>query len=93
MQTLIETIIYLLAVLGIILVSTSFYEMLRYSNILKSTYSLFSRQNKKVEVTVKLFNVEEDEKKEIIDKIENGKYDNIKEVADSVNVEEIFDNK
>ncbi|MNI42105.1 hypothetical protein D3C73_963820 [compost metagenome] len=93
MEILIETIIYLLAIFGIILVFTSSYEMIRYTNILKNTYSLFNRKAKRVEIIVRVYDLDEEEKNNLIEKIKNGDYEKIEEIVDDVKIEEVFDNK
>ncbi|MNW14901.1 hypothetical protein D3C71_2132560 [compost metagenome] len=67
--------------------------MIRYSNILRNTYSIFGKNTRKVDMTIKLYNVDEEEKKQILDKIQKAEYRNINELVDNLKIEEIFDNK
>lgn len=90
MQILVDTIIYLLASLGIILITTSFLSNIRYLNIWNSTYKFFKNNNiKKVEVNVKLYNLNEEEQQNIIEKIKTGNYSNIDEITDKLDIDVI----
>lgn len=85
MEIFIQTIIYLLAVLGIIFTTMSFFEAYIYKNISDNTYK-FSRKNymknKHVEIIININGFNEKDEIDIIDKIKNGKYENIEDIVD-----------
>ncbi len=88
MCNIIETLIYLLAIMGIIFTTMSFFEVFSYKYF--STYKIFSKnsmKNKKVEIIINIKNIEEDEEDEIIDILMNGKYTNLEDVVDAVKVQ------
>ena len=91
MEYLIETLIYLLAILGIIFTSISFYEMFDLKKYINNTYRIFSKNSidktKNVEVIIKLKGLDEIEEKELIDNINNNKSINLKEVSDNIIIE------
>lgn len=88
MQSLIETLIYLLAIMGIIFTSMSFIEICNYKNY--SCYNVFNKgrdKNKKVEIIINLKNMDEEEENKVVDRILKGEYKDIKEFVDCVRVE------
>lgn len=91
MEYLIETLIYLLAILGIIFTSISFYEMFDLKKYINNTYRIFSKNSidttKNVEVIIKLKGLDEIEEKELIDNINNNKSINLKEISDNIIIE------
>ncbi len=89
MGIFIQTIIYLLAVLGIIITTMSFFESYIYKNNSESQYKFYRKnymKNKHVEIIININGFNENEENEIIDKIKNGKYENIEEVADEFKI-------
>lgn len=91
MEYLIETLIYLLAILGIIFTSISFYEMFDLKKYINNTYRIFSKnsidKSKNVEVIIKLKGFDEIEEKELIDHIYNSESINLKEISDNIIIE------
>lgn len=87
MQLLIETLIYILACLGIILVTASFFVIVKSHNNWVDTYTLFNDKNKKVQLTVKMYNLSEKEKQKIISKINNINFKEIEKIADNIEVD------
>ena len=88
MNGIIETLIYLLAIMGIIFTSMSFFEV--FSNRYTQNYKIFSKnnmKNKKVEVIINLKNIDEKEEEEIVDVLINGEYNNLEDVVDAVKVQ------
>lgn len=88
MQSLIETLIYLLAIMGIIFTSMSFIEIFNYRNY--SSYRLFSKgreKNKKIEIIINMENIDEEEENEIIDILLKGDYTDLEDVVDCVIIE------
>ncbi len=88
MNGIIETLIYLLAIMGIIFTSMSFFEV--FSNRYTQNYKIFSKnnmKNKKVEVIINLKNIDEEEEEEIVDVLINGEYNNLEDVVDAVKVQ------
>ena len=88
MDGIIETLIYLLAIMGIIFTSMSFFEV--FSNRYTQNYKIFSKnnmKNKKVEVIINLKNIDEKEEEEIVDVLINGEYNNLEDVVDAVKVQ------
>ncbi|MEG2310962.1 MAG: hypothetical protein RSB76_03130 [Clostridia bacterium] len=97
---MIDTIIYLVAVIGIIAVIGSFFEVFKNSNIeyfkgISNKIFDFKKEKVKgdkwVKIDIYINNIEEDKTKEIIECIKNSK--DINKLADYVNVYKIFDNK
>ena len=88
MNGIIETLIYLLAIMGIIFTSMSFFEV--FSNRYAETYKIFSKnpmKNKKVEVIINLKNIDETEEEEIVNRLVNGEYNNLEDIVDAVKVQ------
>lgn len=88
MVTLIETFIYLLAIMGLIFTSISFIEMCNYKNY--NCYKIFNKnreKDKRIEVVINMENIDEEEENDILDKLLNGEYNNLEEVVDCVRVE------
>lgn len=89
MASLIETLIYLLAIMGIIFTSITFIEIFNYSNY--SSYSLFSKKTKddekRVEILVNMKNLTEEEEDELLDILLTGDYTDLEKVVDTVRVE------
>ena len=88
MEYIIETLIYLLAILGIIFTSISFYEMFDLNRYINNTYRIFSKnadENKKVEVIIKIYGFEESEEEDIVKKVKEN--ESLKEVADKIIIE------
>lgn len=90
MNCLAETLIYLLAILGIIFTSMTFFEMFGYNNIINKSYRIFSKNKKgkeKVEVIIRLNNIDENKEKEITELIKNDTFINLREISDDIIVE------
>lgn len=91
MEYLIETLIYLLAILGIIFTAISFYEMFDLKKYINNTYRIFSKnninKNKNIEIVIKLKGFDEIEEKELIDNINNNENINLKEISDNIIIE------
>lgn len=89
MASLIETLIYLLAIMGIIFTSITFIEIFNYSNY--SSYNLFCKKTKddekRVEVLVNMKNLTEEEEDELLDILLTGDYTDLEKVVDTVRVD------
>lgn len=92
MQLLIETLIYLLACLGIILITASFFSIIKYQGNFIDTYSIFNKKNKKIELVVKFYNIPEDQKNLVMEKIKKGDYKNIEDIVDKIDTDSIDKN-
>lgn len=88
MASLIETLIYLLAIMGIIFTSITFIEIFNYSNY--SSYNLFCKKTKddekRVEIIVNMKNLTEEEEDELLDILLTGDYTDLEKVVDTVRV-------
>lgn len=86
MNSIIEIVIYIVAILGIIFT----YISLKSNDEL---YSIGSENDscrldvKKVEVIVKTINYSEDEIEELMKVIKNGKFDNLSNIVDNIKIE------
>ena len=88
MEYLIETLIYLLAILGIIFTSISFYEMFDLNKYINNTYRIYSKDecgNKKVEVVIKMYGVDELEEEKIVKILKED--NNLKDVSNKIIIE------
>lgn len=89
MASLIETLIYLLAIMGIIFTSITFIEIFNYSNY--SSYNLFCKRTKddekRVEILVNMKNLTEEEEDELLDILLTGDYTDLEKVVDTVRVD------
>lgn len=89
MASLIETLIYLLAIMGIIFTSITFIEIFNYSNY--SSYNLFCKKTKddekRVEIIVNMKNLTEEEEYELLDILLTGDYTDLEKVVDTVRVD------
>lgn len=88
MQYLIETLIYLLAILGIIFTCISFYEMFDINKYISNTYRIFSRKSegdKKVKIIVKIKGFDEKEEEVLKEKI-SGNIE-LKELSNDIIIE------
>lgn len=97
---MIDTIIYLVAIIGIIAVVGSFFEIFRNSNMdyFKNTCNRvfdFSKNENKdgewIKIDIYLNNIKEEKLNEIIEEIKTNK--SINDLADYINVYKTFDNK
>lgn len=96
MQSVIETIIYLLAIFGIIIISVSFFDVVIYKNISnniskieENTYKIFSKKelkNSRIEVLINMENVNEEDEIILIDKIKKGDYEKIEDIVDMLEI-------
>lgn len=74
MECIIETLIYLLAILGIIFTSISFYEMFDLNRYINNTYRIFfkeSNNKKNITVTFEIKGFNDNEEEDIIKEISN----------------------
>lgn len=74
MECIIETLIYLLAILGIIFTSISFYEMFDLNRYINNTYRIFfkeSNNKKNINVTFEIKGFNDNEEEDIIKEISN----------------------
>lgn len=88
MASLIETLIYLLAIMGIIFTSITFIEIFNYDNY--SSYNLFCKKEnneKKVELLINMQNLTEEEEDELLDVLLKGDYTDLEKIVDTVRVE------
>ena len=89
MASLIETLIYLLAIMGIIFTSITFIEIFNYSNY--SSYNLFCKKTKddekRMEIIVNMKNLTEEEEDELLDILLTGDYTDLEKVVDTVRVD------
>lgn len=88
MELIVQTIIYLVAVFGIMMTTMVF---INSNNKLQEKYGICDEYDtdNKVEIIIRL-NIDEDkEKEEILNKIKNGEYENIYEIADLVKIVKI----
>lgn len=91
MGYLIETLIYLLAIFGIIFTSISFYEMFDLKKYINNTYRIFSKSStnidKKIEVIIKIKGLSELEEDKLIECISDNNGVNLKEISDNIIIE------
>ena len=90
MSCLAETLIYLLAVLGIIFTSMTFFEMFFYNGINNKSYRIFTKNKvgkKKIEVIIKLNNVSDKTEENITKLIKNNELINLREISDVITIE------
>ena len=84
---IVETLVYLLGIMGIIFTSIMFIEICNMKNY--STYKLFSNnplKKKRAEITINFENFEEEEEEEIIDILLKGEYSDLEKVVDTVKI-------
>jgi len=90
MEIFVETIIYLLAILGIIFTSISFYEMFDLRKYINNTYRIYSKNSddieRNVEIIVKIEGLNDIEEKDLVD-ILNSDNVNIKQISNSITIE------
>lgn len=89
MQMFVETIIYLIAIMGIIVSTISIFDIFFYKGICRKRDSLYTKNwagTGKVTLTIKFENITLDKKREIVHRIENGEYENIQDLVDSVDI-------
>lgn len=90
MSCLAETLIYLLAVLGIIFTSMTFFEMFFYNDTNNKSYRIFSKnkiRKEKIEVIIKLDNVSDKTEENITKLIKNNELINLREISDVITIE------
>lgn len=85
MELIVQTIIYLIAVFGIMITTMVF---INSNNKLEEKYGICDEYDtdNKVEIIIKLNIDDEEKKEEIISKLKNGEYENINEIADLVKI-------
>lgn len=100
MNTLIETIIYLVAVIGIVAIIGSFFEMFnnnyldyfkRVSNKIFDFRKSEIKSDKTVTIDVYLNNMSDDESERMTKEIKNSKC--LNDIADYINIYKTFDKK
>lgn len=100
MNTLIETIIYLVAVIGIVAIIGSFFEMFnnnyldyfkRVSNKIFDFRKSEIKSDKTVTIEVYLNNMSDDESERMTKEIKNSKC--LNDIADYINIYKTFDKK
>lgn len=89
MSLLIEVIIYFLLILGLITVCLTIFEKIKYIDpvMLKCNKTSFYSRNKrngKVELTINLSDLSEQDEKDILNAIETGNYIDIYNIVDTV---------
>lgn len=86
MNSIIEIVIYIVAILGIFFtyISLKDYDELYSRN---SEYNICSSNVKKVEVIVKTINYSESEIEELMRVIKNAKFDNLSNIVDNIKIE------
>lgn len=92
MHSLLETLIYLFAIMGIIFTTVSFFEIFNYKNICQNSYRIFTKnsmKDKRVEIVINIENLNQEEEEKLLDIMLTGDYTNIKDIADSVKIERI----
>ncbi len=90
MEIFIETMIYLLAIVGLLLTTISFCEMFNMEKYENNIYRIYtSKKNKdgKVEVTIQLDNISEDIENKILEKIKSEDSLDILEYVDNIYIE------
>lgn len=88
MQSLIETLIYLLGIFGIIFTSISFIEIFNYRNY--NSYKIFNKnymKNKRVEIVVNISGMDEEDEEDLINMLLKGEYDDLENIVDCIRVE------
>lgn len=90
MVNLLEICIYLLAVFGIIITSISFYEMFDLKKYINNSYRIFSnnkfKDNKKIDVIIKIKGLNEEEIKDLVEDIKDGSTI-LKEISNNIIIE------
>ncbi len=84
MQCLIDSLVYLVATLGIIFTTMSFYDMFFYGKRTYRIYSKTSNEDKSVEIIIKLKKVNEKEEEEIVKMIQESECVNLKKMANYI---------
>ena len=87
MQNLLESCIYLLAIMGIIFTTISFLEMFIQKRINNNSYRIFNKNNennKSIEIIIHTENLTEIEEKELIEKIVQKRKIDLQEIATSI---------
>lgn len=90
MQCLLDSLIYLLAIMGIIFTTITYLEIFNQKNKYCNSYRIYSNlKNKKerVDIIIKLQNVDEEKEQEIVNYIKENKNINLKEIADSISIQ------
>ena len=89
MQYFLDSIIYLLAIMGIIFTTITFLEVFVQKNVINNRYQIFSKNynknsNKKIEVVIHIENLNEIEEEKLIKEIKEKNENNLKEIATSI---------
>ena len=87
MQCLIDSLIYLVAIMGIIVTTLSLFSMF-YQEKKVESYRIYSRYNDKskncVKIIIKLNNLNEEDEKKLIEKLKDDQKIDLKEIASSI---------
>lgn len=89
MNTFVETLIYLFAIMGIILTTMSFFDMFNYKDLANNSYKLFGKNSmkpKRVDIVITIQGYNEEESEQLVDKILDGNYDRIEDIVSTVDV-------
>lgn len=88
MQCLLNSIIYLLAIMGLIFTSMTFFEMFIQKKTINNSYRIFSNNNennnKRIEVILQIEGLDKNEEENLIKSIIEKKDINLKEIATSI---------
>lgn len=86
MNSIIELVIYFIAILGIFFTYLSLKDYDELNNR-SSEYNICNSNIKKIEIVVKTINYDENEIEEIMRVIKNGKFDNLSNIVDNIKIE------
>lgn len=103
MQCLLDSIIYLLAILGIIFTTITFFEMFIQKRIINNSYRIFSKNiennnkekdinninynNKKIDVVIHIENLDKKEEKDLVRSILENENINLKNIATTITIQ------
>ncbi|MEG0872883.1 MAG: hypothetical protein RSE00_02970 [Clostridia bacterium] len=90
MESIIETIIYLLAILGIILTSISFFDIFTYTNLANKSYTILGKNSMKkgrVEIVINISELSQLDEEVLLKKIQKGEFENLIDIVDSIHVQ------
>lgn len=92
MQCLLNSIIYLLAIMGIIFTTITFFEMFIQKKTINNSYRIFNKNNEdnnkeRVEVVIHIENLDEKEEEKLVKKIVEKNEINLKEIATSISIQ------
>lgn len=90
MQIFFNSCIYLLAILGIIFTTITFFEMILQKKTISYGYRIFkgnNENNKKVDIVIHIQNLNKKEEDLLVEKILKKQDMNIKEIATSISIQ------